>query len=146
MQKKKVLFHKIHGRSSMIFISLALVCLIMYGVDYFNDMFGRFDAILLFGAHFILLIFWSRMLFYRSVVSWNKLGINIKMEGIWGKQFTFEKIRSVEMIESELIIFGRYGKTSIFDIRHIEPEDRERIAKIFDRYCSSSYFELKKTS
>lgn len=68
------------------------------------------------------------------------------MKGTWGKQFTFEKIRSVEITESELIIISRYGKTSIFDIKHISIEDRERIAKIFDRYCTASYYELKKAS
>ncbi len=146
MQKNKVLFHKIHGRSSKIFISLALVCLVLYGVDYFNDMFGRFDSVLLFSAHLILLLFWSRMIFYKSVVSWNKLGINIKMKGIWGKQFSFEKIRSVEITDSELIIIGRYGKTSIFDIKHVSLVDRERIANIFNRYCTSCYYELKKAS
>ena len=143
MQKKKVLFHKIHGRSSKILISLALVCLVLYGVDYFNDMFGRFDSVLLFSAHLILLIFWSRMIFNKSVVSWNKLGVNIKMNGFWGKQFTFDKIRSVEITDSELMIIGRYGKISIFDIRKISMDDRERIANIFVRYCTASYFSLK---
>ncbi|MFV8280390.1 hypothetical protein ACNKXS_02540 [Christiangramia marina] len=143
MQKKKVLFHKIHGRSSKILIPLALVCLVLYGVDYFNDMFGRFDSVLLFSAHLILLIFWSRMIFYKSVVSWNKLGVNIKMKGFYGKQFTFDKIRSVEITDSELMIIERYGKTSNFDIRQISMEDRERIANIFDRYCTASYFALK---
>ena len=146
MHKKKVLFHKIHGRSSKIFISLALVCLLLYGVDYFNDIIGRFDSVLLFSGHLILLLFWSRMIFFKSVVSWNKLGINIKMKGTWGKQFTFEKIRSVEITESELIIISRYGKTSIFDIKHVSIQDRERIAKIFDRFCTASYYELKKAS
>ncbi len=68
------------------------------------------------------------------------------MKGIWGKQFTFEKIRSVEITESELIIISRYGKTSIFDIKHVSIQDRERIAKIFDRFCTESYHELKKAS
>ncbi|WP_295178582.1 hypothetical protein [uncultured Christiangramia sp.] len=103
MHKKKVLFHKIHGRSSKIFISLALVCLVLYGVDYFNDMFGRFDSVLLFSAHLILLLFWSRMIFNKSVVSWNKLGINIKMKGIWGsslllKRFVRLKLQKVNLL------------------------------------------------
>ena len=45
MQKKNVLFHKIHGRSSKIFISLALVCLVLYGVDYFAGYHSRNRAV-----------------------------------------------------------------------------------------------------
>lgn len=78
----------------------------------------------------ILVVFYSRMFWYKNYVQWNKQGVMIRINRFSSTSFNYRDVRKVEMKENDIIVYQKSGKVTKVDVSGFSQEDRERLVKI----------------
>ncbi len=85
----------------------------------------------IYAAFYLYLAFiFSKIFWYKNFVKWNKKGIMIKLNGIWGKNYKFNDISNFNIQDDTLTISKYNGDKNVFDLKNIELESVNRVEKI----------------
>ena len=128
---RKIHFENIGGNWKVLaFMILALACIIMGEfemIDFTNPKFNKYISSIGF---LILTIYFSKMIWYKNYVQWNKKGIVIRIKSFLGKTLKFDKIKSTELNENRLIIIKTDGNKVQIDLTEIEKSDTQKLNEI----------------
>ncbi|PWJ43843.1 hypothetical protein [Sediminitomix flava] len=84
----------------------------------------------------ILVGFYSRIFWHKNSVQWNKLGMHIRLNSIFGKSISFADVKTAEIRESELIIIEKDNRKRVFNIKDVQKDDVVKLHKIIEKYSS----------
>lgn len=79
---------------------------------------------------FLLIIYFSRMFWYKNYVQWNKKGAVIGVNSFVGKSLNFNQIQRTELNDEKLKITKTDGKTVMIDLNEIEESDTQKLKEI----------------
>tara|TARA_B100000929_G_C15323331_1_gene358053 strand:- start:48 stop:491 length:444 start_codon:yes stop_codon:yes gene_type:complete len=130
---RKIYFDNFQSLQNGILLGLAILCFIISGINFFTDKIENLDSIAMSIGHLFLVLFWGKMFFFRNYVSWNKVGLNIRIKKFIGKSFSFKKIKNFRLEGSSLKITKIGDKEYTFDLSKIEKSSREKLIKILDQ-------------
>ncbi len=101
---RKIYFDNFQSIQNGILFGISILCFIISGIDYFTEKVENLASILRALGHICMILIWCKMFIFRYSVSWNKVGINIKIKKFFGKGFSFKKIRKFQFEENKLTI------------------------------------------
>ena len=130
---RKIFFDKLHSAQNWILISIAVFCFIISGIDYITEKVENLDKILRIIGHICLLLIWCKMLIFKYSVSWNKVGITIRINNFLGKGFSFQKIKKFQIEDNKLIIYQIGPKKYEFDLSKVEKSSQDKLMEILEQ-------------
>lgn len=129
---KKIHFQPLSFKKDKFYFILLSIAAIILAVNLFNSF--RFAnpilAKIMHATPFVMfIILFSRRFWYKNYVSWNRLGIIIKLNVFVGKNIQFDNIREFEITNEQLIIYQPYG-TETFQLKNIDTDSINKLREI----------------
>ena len=95
--------------------------------------------IFLLAIHSLLVLYFSRLYWYKNTIQWNRKGcvIRIKPYRFIGKTLPFARIKAVEKKGAILYLTLTKSKMIAFDLNHIREEDQERLFRLLTALSSN---------
>lgn len=135
-QMKSIRFDNL-GRSKWLFLLMMLsLLLLLLGIwepiELENPKIYKWGNVVGF---LIQAAFLGRMFLYKDYVQWNKKGISIRVNTLFGPSFKFKEVKATNLKEDtlEIILFGG-GKSTIIDLKNIAQKDRLRLNNIIQAH------------
>ena len=79
---------------------------------------------------FLLVVYFSKMFWYKNYVQWNKKGAVIRINSFTSKSLSFDEINKTELNDKKLIITKTNGNKVTFDLKEIEESDTRKLNEI----------------
>lgn len=73
-----------------------------------------------------------RKLFYRHYVEWNKRGITVRVNSLWGLNFSFSDVKNVTFSEDSCTLQMYGGSTKKIDVTGIESHSKDRLLTLLN--------------
>lgn len=109
-------------------IALAFLLAGAFELIEFENM--RINNYLTITGFLLLVIYHSKMFWYKNYVQWNKRGIVIRIKSFFGKSLKFNQIKSADITEENLIISKMDGDIVLIDLSEIVESDSQKLNEI----------------
>lgn len=81
-----------------------------------------------------LVIYYSKILWFKNYVEWNKLGMNLKLNNFFSTNVVFADIKKIVKTNESFIIVNKNGIEKIFITKHISQKDLVKLENIILNY------------
>lgn len=128
---KKIHFENMSWNWILISV-LILTAILIFGT---NSQIFEFDnpkinSVLRSFGLILLIVYLSRIFWYKNYVQWNKKGIVIRIKSLFGKTIRFDKIKLTELQDKTLTITKVDGTKTIIDLVGVLDKDIQKLNKI----------------
>ena len=127
---KRIHFDNMKNRIWISILILSLVFIITGGFELIEFENQKVNKIISAIGFFLQAIYFSRNLWYKNYVQWNKKGANIRINSFWGKSLNFEDIKATELNERKLKITKFNGNNVTIDLNEIAEFDSQKLNEI----------------
>lgn len=128
---KRIYFDNIGENNYWKFLMFLSLIFILVGVfEPFGLKDVRFYKYISATGFLIQVVFYSKKLWFRNMMQWNKKGAVIKLNTILGETVNFNEIKGIEMSEKTLKITKKDDKVLKFDINGFEETDTQKLNEI----------------
>lgn len=106
-----------------------ILAILSIGGHYYWSFKARYLNIFLLAIHSLLVLYFSRLYWYKNTIQWNQKTcvIQIKPYRFIGKAIPFARIKAVEKKGAILYLTLTKSKMIAFDLNHIRAVDQERL-------------------
>ena len=112
--------------------SAILIVLILFDVlDFLGDKTVKWITA---GCYLTMAVYNIRPFLYRNYVQWNRGGVLVRINSLWGNNFSFDNIRDVEYTgDTCLVHVHSLRDPTIINLAGIDRASRERFVAIMER-------------
>ena len=129
---KTIYFNKLDNWQNKVLIITAVILMLSSFLEIFEEISKDFSNIAFKISNLLIIIFFVKMIIFKNNVSWNKVGMNIKVNQFVGKNINFNKIETYQFEGEILTIFKSNGKKYNFDLNEIVKSDQEKLKRILE--------------
>ncbi len=116
-------------------IVIAFICMLFGFLEIFKFENPNVNKIFSIVGHLSIVLFFSRMFWYKNYVQWNKKGIVLRINSFLGKTFTFEDIKETLLCDEKLNIYMKSGEVTELNLSGFDKSDILKLNEIFNKYC-----------
>ncbi|HLV13752.1 MAG TPA: hypothetical protein VKY41_01130 [Xanthomarina sp.] len=135
---KRIYFDNMRNKFWMAIFILAVICFligIFEPIEFSNKNLNKY---LLRSGFILQAIYFSKMLWYKNYIQWNKKGAFIRINSFLGKSLRFKQINSTEWNEKQLIITKVNGEKITIDLNEIAESDTKKLNDIIVKNTSAN--------
>ena len=86
--------------------------------------------------YLVLTLCFSRAIWGRNVVQWNKKGMTARVNNFWGLTIDFAKISKLSFEENNITITYVSGEKKVINLNKIDVKSKKRLQEIFESNAS----------
>ncbi|SEC53051.1 hypothetical protein SAMN04489761_3243 [Tenacibaculum sp. MAR_2009_124] len=113
----------------LIIMGLSLIFIIIGIFGFFYDENNKWNSAIIALGNTTQAVFYSKYLWYKNAVQYNKRGMVIKIKSFWGKSLNYHQLKDIELSDSEFIISRYEMDDLVFNISNIQKKD---IVKLYN--------------
>lgn len=128
----QIYFYQANRNKIVLVISLLAAASVLVGTFElipFSD--PKINRYLNVAGFLIIMIYNSRMFWYKNYVEWNGKGVHIRIKSFFGKSVRFEDVSSVSLDGPMLAIAKTDGGRLLIDLTGIEQPDMQKLLGLF---------------
>ena len=129
---KTIYFNKLDSWQNTVLIITAVILMLSSFLEIFEEISKDFSNIAFRISNLLIVIFFVKMVIFKNNVSWNKVGMNIKVNQFFGKNINFNKIGTYQFEGEILTIIKTNGKKYYFNLNNIVKSDQEKLKRILE--------------
>jgi len=130
VETKKIHFDNMKSWIWIAILILSLIFILVGTFELFEFENPKLNKRISVIGFFLQVIYFSKMVWYKNYVQWDKKGAVIRINSWSGKSLNFDEIKKTELIEKKLIITKDNGNTVTFDLNEIAESDTQKLNEI----------------
>ena len=129
---KTIYFNKLDSWQNTVLIIMAVILMVISFLEIFEEISKDFSNIAFSISNFLIAIYFVKIIIFKRNVSWNKVGMNIKVNQFLGKNINFNKIKTYQFEGELLTIIKTNGRRFNFNLNGIVKSDQEKLKRILE--------------